>query len=301
MSLAPAVLAETLAGGQAFRWRGDAAGVWTGQWADCVTRLRIAPDGSLEWSAPAILRDRVAVALPHYLATDVDWVALADTLPWRSDTHLAAAIRAFPGLRLLRQPFGETLLGFLCSATKQIAQIQQICALLATGHGRETVAGFHALPTWDELALVSEKNLRQCQLGFRARHIAATARFLKQHPGWLAETEQLPYIAARSRLMELPGVGGKIADCVLLFGAGRLEAFPVDVWISRTLERHYGLDGWPPAQLVQFGQAHFGPLAGLAQQYLFADERRLGRRPQARPPTPLPPSQACQPNMSTNS
>jgi N-glycosylase/DNA lyase len=65
---------------------------------------------------------------------------------------------------------------------------------------------------------------------------------------------------------------------VLLFGAGRLEAFPVDVWILKTMERRYGLVGWKPAQVAQFGRAHFGPLAGLAQQYLFAWERAEARR-----------------------
>jgi N-glycosylase/DNA lyase len=73
-------------------------------------------------------------------------------------------------------------------------------------------------------------------------------------------------------------VGEKVADCVLLFGAGRLEAFPVDVWILKTMERRYGLAGWKPAQVAQFGRAHFGPLAGLAQQYLFAWERTEARR-----------------------
>jgi N-glycosylase/DNA lyase len=64
---------------------------------------------------------------------------------------------------------------------------------------------------------------------------------------------------------------------VLLFGAGRLEAFPVDVWILKTMARRYALDGWRPAQVAQFGRAHFGPLAGLAQQFLFAWERRAAR------------------------
>jgi N-glycosylase/DNA lyase len=83
---------------------------------------------------------------------------------------------------------------------------------------------------------------------------------------------------AKARLLELPGVGEKVADCVLLFGAGRLEAFPVDTWVLKALARRYGLDGWKPAQVAQFGRAHFGPLAGLAQQYLFAWERKYGGR-----------------------
>jgi N-glycosylase/DNA lyase len=225
----------------------------------------------------------VASALPRYLGLDRDWAALTDALPWRSDAHLAQCISVYPGLRILRQPFGETLLGFLCSATKQIVQIKQMCALLAVRHGKplcERVQGnaFHQMPTWDELADIPEKQLRACLLGFRAKYIHGTAKFLTRHPGWLQETENLPYPEAKARLMELPGVGEKVADCVLLFGAGKLEAFPVDTWVLKSLARRYGLDGWKPAQVAHFGRTHFGPLAGLAQQYLFAWERRHGGR-----------------------
>ncbi|MBI2513835.1 MAG: DNA-binding protein [Opitutae bacterium] len=318
------VLAETLDGGQAFRWRQDADGAWTGAWADCVAQLRLAPavasdtaaGVALEWRAPAAIAARVEAALPRYLGAEHDWAALADALPWRSDVHLAQCASVFRGLRLLRQPFGETLLGFLCSATKQIVQIKQMVALLAERHGAEiaraeeeewrdelprgrgavrTAAsqvlgcpvvgevskrwrGFRRLPTWAELAAIPESELRACLLGFRARYIAETAQFLAARPGWLDATEAAPYPEAQARLMELPGVGEKVADCVLLFGAGKLEAFPVDTWILKSLARRYGVDGWKPAQVAQFGRVHFGPLAGFAQQFLFAWERRHGGR-----------------------
>ena len=281
----PAVLAETLDGGQSFMWH-KTDEVWTGQWLDHVVRIR-AGSNTLVWSG---LNRASETAVPSYLGLDRDWVALTNTLPWRSDSHLATCIAAFPGLRILRQPFGETLLGFLCSATKQIVQIKQMCALLAERHGLpgerpgQTPAGqqtgtvHHQLPSWDKLATVPEKDLRACLLGFRAKYIHGTARFLAARPGWLDETEQLPYPEAKARLLELPGVGEKVADCVLLFGAGRLEAFPVDTWVLKSLARRYGLEGWKPAQVAHFGRTHFGPLAGLAQQYLFAWERRYGSR-----------------------
>ncbi len=273
---APATLAETLDGGQSFRWH-CVDGVWTGLWSDHLVLLRLADDG-LAWRAPSAPSPANATALPRYLALDTDWAALTDSLPWRSDAHLAQCIDAFPGLRLLRQPFGETLLGFLCSATKQIVQIKQMVALLARRHGREVAPGHHRLPTWAELASVSEPELRRCLLGFRAKYIHASACFIARRPGWLEETEHLPYPAAKARLLELPGVGEKVADCVLLFGAGRLEAFPVDTWVLKSLARRYRLAGWKPAQVAHFGRTHFGPRAGLAQQYLFAWERKYGGR-----------------------
>ncbi len=330
----PPTLAETLDGGQSFRWAsvstptpfadveiGDHL-IWTGIWSDNVAQLRLddgrleplkpaprlsaelsggvrtppgsAPScrGGVQWRAPSALHSSTASALPRYLALDADWAALTDSLPWRSDPHLAQCIAAFPGLRLLRQPFGETLLGFLCSATKQIVQIKQMVALLAQRHGAVICragsltpplggisdAALHRLPTWAELAVVPEKELRECLLGFRAKFIHTSARYIAQRPGWLEETGHLPYTAAKARLLELPGVGEKVADCVLLFGAGRLEAFPVDTWVLKSLARRYGLTGWKPAQVAHFGRTHFGPLAGLAQQYLFAWERKFGSR-----------------------
>jgi N-glycosylase/DNA lyase len=287
-ALSAGLLAEILNGGQAFRWNPQPDGTWVGLWSDHVVRLRLNAVQCLEWSAPAVLAVATGPALAAYLASARDFAVLADTLPWRSDPHLACCIAEFRGLRILRQPFGETLLGFLCSATKQIVQIKQMLALLAQRHG-SPLAGLstwvsplptaaHRLPTWHELASIPEADLRACLLGFRARYISETARFLAGHPGWLEETESLPYEVAKDRLCQLPGVGAKVADCVLLFGAGRLEAFPVDVWILKTLARRYALDDWRTPQLVQFGRIHFGPLAGLAQQYLFAWERREGRK-----------------------
>ncbi len=271
--LAPPVLAEILDGGQAFRWHRSPDGSWQGVWSDCVARLRLTAAGELLWSAPQTLADAVASRLPTYVGASTDLAGLVDGLPWRSDAHLARCLQEFRGLRLLRQPLGETLLCFLCSATKQIPQIRQMVERLAQRHGREIVPGFHRLPTWAELADVSEAALRSCRLGFRARHVRRTALFLAEHPAWLEQLELLPYAEAAARLCELPGVGAKVADCVLLFGAGRLEAFPVDTWILKAMAARYGLEGWRPEQVARFGRVHFGPHAGLAQQYLFAWER----------------------------
>lgn len=289
--VAASVLTETLDGGQSFRWWRQPDDSWLGVFGPHVVKLARQADGTVWWTTPATARREVASALARYFDLHRRPDALSDNLPWRSDAHLARCLAAFPGLRILRQPFGESLLGFLCSATKQIVQIKQMLALLAARHGRPLLAAraedrakgaatlpLYALPTWAELAELPEPTLRACQLGFRARYIGETAQFLASHPGWLDVTETLPYPEAKERLCSLPGVGEKVADCVLLFGAGQLEAFPVDVWILKAMAARYGLTGWKPAQVAQFGRAHFGPLAGLAQQYLFAFERAAARR-----------------------
>ncbi len=271
----PAGVAEWIDGGQAFRWRRENEREWSGSWSGWRVRLRLSPSGTLDYAATAGADSAATgAALRDYLAGPP---ANPDALPWRSDAHLAACRAEFPGLGILRQPFGETLLGFVCSATKQIVQIKAMMEALAARHGREIAPGWRALPGWAELAAVSEDQLRGCGLGFRARHVAGIARRLADEPDWLDATEAAPYPEAKARLISLPGVGEKIADCALLFGAGRLEAFPVDTWILKAMARRYGLDGWTPAQVAHFGRIHFGPQAGLAQQYLFAYERARGR------------------------
>lgn len=260
---------ETLDGGQAFRWQriGD---FYEGRWGRHVMRLRYL-DGGVQYVTPD--GSDPNDALRQYFACNLDFDKLTDALPWRSDPVLATAIRNFPGLRILRQPFAETLFGFLCSSTKQIPQIKAICEAVARDMGEPLTDGSYALPTWEAIAAAGEARLRAAKLGYRARYIHQTACFLAAHPGWLEATEAAPTDEARLRLLELPGVGRKIADCVLLFGAGRLEAFPIDTWVEKILTHAYGLQGWKLRQLQDFARIHFGTTAGYAQQYLFAAAR----------------------------
>jgi N-glycosylase/DNA lyase len=291
LCMAPETLAMVLDDGQAFRWFPLGGGVYQGIWGTQLVRLRSGGGGRVEWSAPVGREAEALPALREYLALECGFEGMADALPWRSDEHLARCMREFPGLRLLRQPLGETLLCFMCSATKQIPQIKQMSDALARDLGSplplprgfgaaQAPAGtvvfrqtLHALPTWEQVAAASEAQLRACALGFRAGNIHRTAQVLAGEPGWLAETAVLPYEQAHARLTTLPGVGDKIADCVLLYSGTRLCAFPVDTWIIKVMARHYGLEGWAPEQVAHFGRRHFGAAAGLAQQYLFNWER----------------------------
>ena len=265
-------LVETLDGGQAFRWR-RGEDFLEGRWGHHVVRLRHT-GGQLCYAIPEGIDAATAEqALQTYFAGSTDFEVLTETLPWRSDPVLAAAIQHFRGLRILRQPLGETLFCFLCSSTKQIPQIKAICETVALDIGAPLADGSHALPDWATIANAGESRLRAAKLGYRARYIHQTARFLAEHPGWLEAIEAAPTEEARARLMELPGVGRKIADCVLLFGGGRLESFPIDTWVEKILTRAYRLEGWKLSQLQDFARIHFGANAGYAQQYLFAAAR----------------------------
>jgi N-glycosylase/DNA lyase len=263
-------LAATLASGQAFRWRcreGEWTGVVGGRWV----RLRAAA-GRIAAETAAPVADWHW--LRHYLQLDVNLPEVLAVFP-RDDPALQAAVRACAGLRLLRQEPWECLASFICSSTKQIVQIEQIIALLCRRFGEPlpVPAGeepAHSFPGYAQLAEVSESDLRGCKLGFRAPYLRGTAQKLAGGEVDLGRLSGLSLEEGRGELLKLPGVGMKIADCVLLFAYGFAGAFPVDVWIWKALRRHYfRRRRVSPARLRRFIGAHFGPHAGYAQQYLF--------------------------------
>lgn len=274
LKLTPETLAELLDGGQAFRWNATAPQSWRGVWSRHVVDIQLQGNVPL-WRAltpTTHLSDLLA-----YLGNDEAWDQCFDQLPWRSDPVLAQAMETFPGLRILRQPLGETLLGFLCSSNKQILQIKGMLEALSQW-GRPLAAGLHALPTWAELTKIPDEALHTCKLGYRARYLSGTAQILATKPTWETDLKALPTPEAHAWLCQLPGVGPKVADCVLLFGAGKLDAFPIDTWIFRILGERYGLGDWTPKQLQTFAHVHYGPYAGLAQQYLFASARKSAKK-----------------------
>jgi N-glycosylase/DNA lyase len=261
-------LAEQMDGGQAFRWSLASDGSWVGVFGRTLAAVRSGPQG-LEWRGQQGATHAEG-ALRHYLDADGSQARLSEALPWRSDSVLRSARAAYPGLRILRQDPHEALIGFLCSSNKRILQIRVMVAALAAKLGEPLGGGFHALPSWQAIASADDAVLRACSLGYRAAYLRGTAKQLLARPHWTEEFAALTTADLLAELQSLPGVGPKVAACVALFGFGRLESFPVDTWVVQALADAYGLPGWKPAQLEQFGKAHFGEAAGLAQQYLFS-------------------------------
>lgn len=211
--------------------------------------------------------------LTHYLQMELDLGVVVATFP--SDEPIRAAVAACRGLRLLRQDPWECLASFILSSTKQIVQIRQIVSLLCERFGEPIAAApqygpAFAFPSAARLARVSEADLRACKMGFRAPYLLESARMVTEGKIDLERLRQVPVENARAELMNLPGVGRKIADCVLLFAYGFQSAFPVDVWVIKALQRLYFPRRRASAKrLRHFSETHFGPNAGYAQQYLF--------------------------------
>jgi len=272
-------LGATLSSGQAFRWRqqGDAwVGVVGGHWV----RLQAAGDSIIaETAGPKADWNWLA----HYLQIETDLCAVLASFP--EDEPMRSAVGACRGLRLLRQDPWECLASFILSSTKQIVQIRQIVALLCERHGDSlpVPAGHppaHAFPSPTRLAGVTEAELRNCKMGFRAPYLLAAARAIANGDLDLNRLHEMPVAEAREELLKLHGVGRKIADCVLLFAYGFQAAFPMDVWVMKALRELYFPRRRPSAaRLQRFTETHFGSNAGYAQQYLFhyMRTRRCGK------------------------
>jgi len=273
-------LAATLDSGQVFRWQ-PIKNSWHGivgkhfvrltQTENGIHAATAAPDEDWDW-------------LREFLQTEIDFAAVLKTFP--DDEPMRQAVASCRGLRLLRQDPWECLASFILSSTKQIVQIRQIVALLCERFGEPVDLGSveaaarlcpatdrtpqHSFPTPQRLAAISENELRHCKMGFRAPSLLNAARQVADGGLDLKKIRSLDYAEARAKLMQLHGVGRKIADCVLLFAYGFDSAFPVDVWVERALQQLY----FPrrragEKRLRHFAATHFGPHAGYAQQYLF--------------------------------
>jgi N-glycosylase/DNA lyase len=273
-------LAATLDSGQAFRWQ-PCNDSWVGVIGQRWVRLTQMRDGIRAEAAGPVADWRW---LRDYLQTEVDLDAVLKTFP--DDAPMRDAVAACRSLRVLRQDPWECLASFILSSTKQIVQIRQITALLCERFGEpinrcsaEAVARLDSatgrtlqftFPSPEKIARVTEAELRACKMGFRAPHLLAAARRIADGKFDLERLRHLTLAEARGELMKLRGVGGKIADCVLLFACGFDAAFPVDVWVERALRELYFPRRRVSAKRLQhFAATHFGPHAGYAQQYLF--------------------------------
>ncbi len=212
----------------------------------------------------------------HYFALDHPLAEICQAFP--KDPVMNAARDFCRGLRIIRQPKWECLATFICSSMKQVAHIRQISLALRNRFGDRRKIGsrvVHTFPSPHRIARASESQLRECKLGYRAKNLRATAQRVSSGECDLELWSALPDGDLRKNLCELPGVGVKIANCVMLFAYERLRAFPIDVWIERVLRQRYfpRRKKMTAQQLREFSETYFGDHGGYAQQYLFHHAR----------------------------
>jgi N-glycosylase/DNA lyase len=220
----------------------------------------------------------------RYFALDHPLAEICNSFP--KDPVMNAARNFCRGLRIIRQPKWECLATFICSSMKRVAHIRQISLALRKRFGEQRPISNHLVytfPSARRLAQASQRELCDCRLGYRAKHLRATARLVSSGKAHLEAWSTLSDGELRKQLCDLPGVGPKIANCVMLFAYERLRAFPIDVWIERVLRRHYfsRRKRMTTQRLRDFSETYFGEHGGYAQQYLFHHARTGRGRDQA--------------------
>jgi N-glycosylase/DNA lyase len=216
----------------------------------------------------------------HYFALDHPLAEICASFP--DDPAMNAARDFCRGLRIIRQPKWECLATFICSSMKQVAHIRQISLALRRRFGERRKIGnrvVYTFPSVQRIAPASERELRGCALGYRAKNLRATAQLVSSGEANLEMWSTLADAQLREQLCALPGVGAKIANCVMLFAYERLRAFPIDVWIERVLRQHYfpRRKKMTARRLREFSEGYFGEHGGYAQQYLFHHARVTSR------------------------
>jgi len=255
-------LEKIAASGQCFRW------LKTGERAFTIPAfgrvLHISQDDAGRLDADCAPEEWEQV-WRTYFDVDTDYRAICCDIA-QDDSYLRAAAEAARGITILRQDFFETLISFIVSQNNNIPRIKKIlhalCAFdAAEGQEDQTLYRF---PAPERIAALSEEELLRMGLGYRAAYVKETAASYAREPFSADENE--PTSDVTRRLMEYKGVGVKVASCVALFGLGRKDAFPVDVWVRRILDTRYQ-QGFPMERYARF--------AGVYQQYMFYYERLL--------------------------
>ena len=271
-------LQSTLESGQSFLWQREdgntyeRSGAYGGSdWYATVhdgevIRVR-QRDGLLEWEATT---DAEPV-LFELLRLDDDIETILAAAP--RDSLLDNAREAYQGLHIVDDPFFPCLVSFICSAQMRVQRIHRMQSGIARTFGEpihfdgETYYGY---PTPEKLAVATESQLRDLGLGYRAPYVRDSASLYADGAVGPTDLRDVEYEEARDALQTYVGVGEKVADCVLLFSLGYLDAVPLDTWIRRAIREHYPhCDHDSYAETSRAIREQFGPYPGYVQTYVF--------------------------------
>lgn len=252
-------LADTLDCGQCFRWETEDGFTFRGCHAGhflTVTQQPTADHGETELFFHHTTREKFETVWRPYFDLDTDYETMQQV--FRNDPTLSLACDYAGGIRILRQEPWEALCSFIISQNNNIPRIKGIIARLCESFGERTEGGY-TFPRPERIALLSLDDLSPLRAGFRAKYILDAAQKIAAGAIDLPSVAAMPIDEARQVLRTIHGVGPKVAECALLFGFYRREAFPIDTWIKKVLNVYY------PGGFPDFAV----PDGGVAQQYLF--------------------------------
>ncbi|MFW5649006.1 MAG: DNA-3-methyladenine glycosylase family protein [Candidatus Alkaliphilus sp. MAG34] len=265
--------------GQCFRWNLEDDGSYTGVAYDRVLNVR--KDGD------TVIFDNVNIEdfnniWVGYFDLNNDYGKIKHDLAGR-DEVIKDAINFGHGIRILRQEPWEILISFIISANNAIPRIKKSVERLSKNFGqylgRYRGKDFYNFPNAEEISRLSEEQIESCSVGFRAKYILGAARKVIDENIFLEQLRELNSEDCYNTLIEFKGIGPKVANCILVFAMGKIEACPVDIWIKRVMEHFYFHEDTPNKKIEQFARQKFGQYTGYAQQYLFyyARELKIGK------------------------
>lgn len=256
--------------GQCFRWNKEEDGSYTGVIKNGVINVKkLGKD--VEFTG--VCDRNIKEICEEYFNLQTNYEAIKEKLS-NIDIYLKNSIEYGNGIRILKQDLWETLLSFIISANNNIPRIKTIIERIAKKYGNRIEYRnkmYYTFPTPEMLQNASIDDFRGLGLGFRDVRIYETVqRTLKGKIDLEKLKQEENTEVLRKKLLEIPGVGPKVADCVMLFALNRFDVFPVDVWVKRVIsELYFNKKEQTPNVIHEFAEKQYGDLAGLAQQYLF--------------------------------
>ena len=261
-SIAELDVVKTFECGQCFRWNADENGIYTGIAAGYPAIVEI------ENGDVYITSDAPKTLWREYFDLDTDYVEISESF---TGDYLETCREYGMGIRILRQESWEALCSFIISQCNNITRIKGIVERLCLSFGEKTEfcgRTYYTFPSAERVSKLSAEDLAPLRSGYRAEYIIAAAKAVTSGELDLEALKNTDYRSAIKQLRTVRGIGEKVANCVVLFGLGHMEAFPIDVWMKRALKENFPED---------FNPESLGPYAGLAQQYIFYYARSNGK------------------------
>ena len=259
--------------GQCFRWNEQEDGSYTGVFRNNVLNVKENAENII---ITGVCEENIEKVCKEYFDLDTDYEEIKDTLS-KIDDNVKQSIKYGEGIRILKQDLWETIISFIISANNNIPRIKKIIERLSENYGNEMVwkgQKYYAFPTPEQLSKASVQDLRALGLGFRDKRVYETTRIILSGEVSLQSLENITDSnVLREELNKLPGIGDKVADCIMLFSMKRFDVFPIDVWVRRVMNELYIKNEDETKvnkrELENLAKEKYGNLAGIAQQYLF--------------------------------
>ena len=262
--------------GQCFRWNKEKDGSYIGVFKNNVIKVEKKENNVI---FKGICEKDIKEICIDYFSLNENYEKIKQELS-KIDDNLKTSIKFGDGIRILDQDLWETIISFIISANNNIPRIKKIIERISEKYGKKIVfenKEYYTFPTPEELSKASVEDLRNIGLGFRDVRVYETTRKIYNGEVNLENLEKEKNIEKiEETLLSLPGIGPKVADCIMLFSLKKYQVFPIDVWVRRVIsELYFDNKEQKPQKIKEFARNYYGNKAGLAQQYLFYWRREL--------------------------